>query len=128
MLASLRHGHNSLARLAARPVILHVRSKVTTSKTKAAKPKTEATKPKAKRARSKPAKEPTDDSIAKTKPTSPMLAVTSDIARKLNLTGVWKKRQGGGKMATAIEPRRVNIVSEGLCGKPFKASQLGLVI
>ncbi|EFY93713.1 hypothetical protein MAC_00204 [Metarhizium acridum CQMa 102] len=50
--------------------------------------------------------------------TSPMLSVTSDIARQLNLTGVWK-RTGGRKKADAIraiEPRRVNIISEGLCG------------
>ncbi|KAG8405810.1 hypothetical protein J3458_021741 [Metarhizium acridum] len=50
--------------------------------------------------------------------TSPMLSVTSDIARQLDLTGVWK-RTGGRKKADAIraiEPRRVNIISEGLCG------------
>ncbi|KHN97330.1 Ribosomal RNA adenine methylase transferase [Metarhizium album ARSEF 1941] len=46
-----------------------------------------------------------------------MLSVTSDIARQLDLTGVWK-RAGGRKKVNAmraIEPRRVNIVSEALC-------------
>ncbi|TWU75928.1 hypothetical protein ED733_006277 [Metarhizium rileyi] len=46
-----------------------------------------------------------------------MLSVTSDISRQLDLIGVWK-RKGGHKKADAIraiEPRRVNIVSEGLC-------------
>lgn len=51
---------------------------------------------------------------------SSMLAVTSDVARQLDKTGVWK-RTGGRKKASAIravEPRRVNIVSDGLCGMP----------
>ncbi|KND89378.1 hypothetical protein TOPH_06017 [Tolypocladium ophioglossoides CBS 100239] len=46
-----------------------------------------------------------------------MLAVTSDVARQLDKTGVWK-RTGGRKKASAVravEPRRVNIVSAGLC-------------
>ncbi|QPG94175.1 hypothetical protein C2857_005118 [Epichloe festucae Fl1] len=46
-----------------------------------------------------------------------MLAVTSDIARKLDKTGVWRRTAGrkNANAIRAIEPRRVNIVSDGLC-------------
>jgi len=40
----------------------------------------------------------------------------SDVARRLDKTGVWR-RTGGRKKVTAAEPWRVNVVSEGLCGK-----------
>lgn len=133
MLAPFHHGHNSLARLAIRPVLLQARGKVTTTKSKTAKavkavkaktaPKAKLAKPeKAKSAKSaKSAAEAAEKPAGKTKSkskTSPMISVTSDIAHQLNLTGVWK-RTGGRKKADAIqaiEPRRVNIVSEGLCG------------
>lgn len=130
MLAPFHHGHNSLAKLAIRPVLLQARGKVTTTKSKTAKavkavkaktaPKAKLAKPeKAKSAKSavEAAEKPAGKTKSKSK-TSPMLSVTSDIAHQLNLTGVWK-RTGGRKKADAIraiEPRRVNIVSEGLCG------------
>ncbi|GJN71190.1 hypothetical protein PLICBS_005252 [Purpureocillium lilacinum] len=38
----------------------------------------------------------------------------SDVARRLDKTGVWR-RTGGRKKVTAAEPWRVNVVSEGLC-------------
>ncbi|KAK2591544.1 hypothetical protein QQS21_010764 [Conoideocrella luteorostrata] len=53
---------------------------------------------------------------------SSTLAVTSDIARKLDKTGVWKKTGGRKKVNAprAIEPRRVNIISDGLCDDILK--------
>ncbi|EHK23753.1 uncharacterized protein TRIVIDRAFT_115030, partial [Trichoderma virens Gv29-8] len=46
-----------------------------------------------------------------------MLKATSTVAQQLEKTGIWKRR--GGRKASnapkAIEPHRVNIVSEGLC-------------
>ncbi|KAG6036133.1 hypothetical protein E4U41_005763 [Claviceps citrina] len=53
---------------------------------------------------------------------SAMLAATSDIAHQLVDTGVWN-RAGGRKKADsvqAVEPRRVNIVSDGLCDDILK--------
>lgn len=47
-----------------------------------------------------------------------MLKATSKVAEQLEATGIWK-RKGGRKTngaAKAIEPHRVNIVSEKLCG------------
>ncbi|GAO19210.1 hypothetical protein UVI_02008030 [Ustilaginoidea virens] len=51
-----------------------------------------------------------------------MLVVASDVARKLDETGVWKRRAGRKKPGAfrAIEPRRVNIVSDGLCDDIIK--------
>ncbi|KAK5995429.1 hypothetical protein PT974_03834 [Cladobotryum mycophilum] len=48
---------------------------------------------------------------------STKLKATTDVAKKLNATGAWK-RTGGRKKADAIkanEPRRVNVVSDKLC-------------
>lgn len=47
-----------------------------------------------------------------------MLKATSKVAEQLEATGIWKRK--GGRKASgaqkAIEPHRVNIVSEKLCG------------
>ncbi|KAG6011011.1 hypothetical protein E4U21_000042 [Claviceps maximensis] len=53
---------------------------------------------------------------------SPMLAVTSDIACKLQKMGVGERTTGRKKTDAirAIEPRRVNIVSDGLCDDILK--------
>ena len=88
MLTRLQHGRTVLARLAVWPSSQWVRRKVT------AKPKT---------------------ATAKSAATN---AISSDIAKKLDKTGVWKAK-GGRKKADApraVDPRRVNVVSEGLCG------------
>lgn len=104
------------------PILLQARSKVTTAKAKPAKTVAAKTKPKAKEAKVKTAKKATTKTTAKPK-TPSMLAAHSDVAQKLDNTGVWK-RTGGRKKADAIraiEPRRVNIVSDSLCGKRYGA-------
>lgn len=47
-----------------------------------------------------------------------MLKATSPVAKQLAETGIWNRRGGrkASKAPKAIEPHRVNIVSEGLCG------------
>lgn len=107
MLARLQHGHTALTRLALRPVSDQLRSKVTVAKSAKSRPT-----PKTKDA-------PKTTAAPKTKKAPSMLAATSAVAKQLDKTGVWKKT-GGRKKADAIravEPRRVNIVSDVLCGK-----------
>ncbi|PTB69047.1 S-adenosyl-L-methionine-dependent methyltransferase [Trichoderma citrinoviride] len=56
-------------------------------------------------------------SVATTAKSAEMLKATSPVAQQLLQTGIWNRR--GGKRASsapkAIEPHRVNIVSQGLC-------------
>ena len=54
--------------------------------------------------------------VAKPKAKHKAKPQASDVARRLDKTGVWR-RTGGRKKVTAAEPWRVNVVSEGLCGK-----------
>lgn len=51
----------------------------------------------------------------------------SDVARRLDKTGVWR-RTGGRKKVTAAEPWRVNVVSEGLCGKASQSVSVSLTL
>ncbi|EGR45223.1 uncharacterized protein TRIREDRAFT_81630 [Trichoderma reesei QM6a] len=61
-------------------------------------------------------------SVATTAKTVEMLKATSPVAEQLLQTGIWNRR--GGKRASkalkAVEPHRVNIVSEGLCDDIIK--------
>ncbi|KAL7951711.1 S-adenosyl-L-methionine-dependent methyltransferase [Trichoderma barbatum] len=51
-----------------------------------------------------------------------MLKTTSSVAQQLGKTGIWTRRAGrkGSGAPKAIEPHRVNIVSEGLCDDIIK--------
>ncbi|KAG5989161.1 hypothetical protein E4U43_004555 [Claviceps pusilla] len=88
LLARLQHGRTCTARIVARPIRLHSRGKVISTKA-----------------------EP-----------SSKLAVQSDTANKLIEMGAWKVTGGRKKagVVRAIEPRRVNITSEGLCDDVLK--------
>ncbi|QUC20907.1 uncharacterized protein UV8b_05148 [Ustilaginoidea virens] len=90
MLIPLRNGQGSFASLSTGSALLQLRRKVTATNAKASP--------------------------------SSMLVVASDVARKLDETGVWKRRAGRKKPGAfrAIEPRRVNIVSDGLCDDIIK--------
>lgn len=51
-----------------------------------------------------------------------LLVADGEIAQRLLKTGVWNGKRGpkkSGQKQLAVEPRRVNIVSKKLCGKPF---------
>ncbi|KAJ6441258.1 ribosomal RNA adenine methylase transferase [Purpureocillium lavendulum] len=91
----------------------HLRGNATATKAKSAKAK--STKATVTKARATKGSKAAVTKATVTKPKPKPEAPASEIARRLEQTGVWQPNGGRKKAAAAAEPWRVNVVSEGLC-------------